>query len=135
MNKYCAVLVAGLAAASFAVAQTSPPSLTPPQREQAIKADTAGNPNNDAGVAATAKQQAANVKASQQTKKLTTAEKNAAFKEANKQMINPNNPSGGVAETNAQQKANTAISKGQSKQTTNLNTPAAEKAIEKAATK
>jgi hypothetical protein len=50
-------------------------------------------------------------------------------------LINPNNPSGSVAGTAAQQKANVAASKDQPKQPVNMNAPAAEKAMEKAATK
>jgi hypothetical protein len=66
---------------------------------------------------------------------MTTAEKNAAIKDANKKMVNPNNPSGSVAGTAAQQEQNVAISKGAAKAPVKLDTPAADAAMQKAATK
>ena len=62
---------------------------------------------------------------------MTTAEKNAYAKELNKQMVNPENPSGSVAGTAAQQKANTAVSKAMPKQNTELKTKEGQKALEK----
>jgi hypothetical protein len=53
---------------------------------------------------------------------MTTAEKNKAIKDANKQMINPDNPSGSVAGTAAQQKANVEVSKGEPRQKQTINT-------------
>jgi hypothetical protein len=70
----------------------------------------------------TAAEQAANVKASKATTKMTTAEKNKAIKDANKQMVNPDNPSGSVAGTAAQQKANVEVSKGEPRQKQTINT-------------
>jgi len=135
MSRFTAVVAAGFVASSIAFAQTAAPSLDQKQREQAVQSMTQGNPNNDAGAAATAKQQSANVKASDKTKKMTTAEKNAAIKSANTKMVNPNNPSGSVAGTAVQQEANVAASKAASKAPVNMNTPAAESAMQKAATK
>lgn len=66
---------------------------------------------------------------------MTTAEKNKAIKDVNKQMVNPDNPSGSVAGTAAQQKANVDMSKGEPRQSVNVNTLGNQKAMEKAATK
>ena len=65
---------------------------------------------------------------------MTTAEKNKDIKDANKQMVNPENPSGSDAGTAAQQKANVEVSKGAPKQRVNMNTLGSQKAMEKAAT-
>jgi len=62
---------------------------------------------------------------------MTTAEKNKAIKDANKQMINPENPSGSAAGTAAQQKANVAESKGQPKANVELKTKEGQKELSK----
>ncbi len=64
---------------------------------------------------------------------MTTEEKNKAIKNVNKQMVNPENPSG-TAGTARQQEANVAASKDQPKQRPNMNIPEAQKAMQKAAT-
>ena len=62
---------------------------------------------------------------------MTTAEKNAAIKELNKQMINPENPSGSVAGTAASKRQTTAESKATPKQNTEIKTKEGQKALEK----
>lgn len=62
---------------------------------------------------------------------MTTQEKNAAIKDVNKQMVNPENPSGSVAATAAQQKANTAASKEVPKQNADLKGKEGAKVLEK----
>jgi hypothetical protein len=130
-------LAFGLAAAvaAGALAQVTP-AYRAKEGPADVKAITEAGSGSSASTQKTAAQQAANVKASKQTAKMTTAEKNTAIKDVNKQMVNPDNPSGGVAGTAAQQKANVAASKDQPKQKVKINTlgPSG-KAMENAATK
>lgn len=132
MSKLFAALIV-LAFAGAVGAQTSPPKPTSKEKQQDVKATTDAAAASTTG-AQTAKQQAANTKASKEVAKMTPEEKKAYAAEINKSMINPENPSGSVGGTSAQQKANTAESKATPKQKTNLNTPEAQKAMQKAAT-
>ena len=132
MNKLLVALIAG-AFVTVAAAQTAMPGQS--EKDKAKQADvkgaTAGNPNNSAGQAATAAEQKANTAKSKEVSKMTTAEKNAAIKEVNKQAVNPENPSGSTAATAAQQKANTAESKATPKQNTELKGKEGQKVLEK----
>jgi hypothetical protein len=130
MNKLLVALIAG-AFASVAAAQTAPAKPTTKERQADVKAATQEGSVSSAGVAATAKQQPENVKASKETAKMTTAEKNQALKEVNKQMVNPDNPSGSVATTAASQKANVDASKGTPKANVELKTKEGQKQLDK----
>ena len=134
MNKLIVALIAG-AFASVAAAQTAPPKPTTKERAADVRSTTQEGSGSSASAQKTAVEQAANTKASREVAKMTRAEKEAFAKEINKQMINPDNPSGSVSGTAAQQKANTAASKEVAKDRPNLNTPANQKALEKASTK
>ena len=127
MNKLLIALIAG-AFAIVAAAQTTPAKPTTKERQADVQSTTAAAAASTTG-AQTAKEQAANVKASKEVAKMTTAEKNAYIKELNKQMINPENPSGSVAGTAAQQKANVEMSKGQPRANTELKTKEGQKAV------
>ena len=129
MNKLLVALIAG-AFAIVAAAQTATPKPTTKERQDAVKSTTDAAAASTTG-AQTAKEQAASVKASKEVSKMTAAEKNAFAKEINKQMVNPENPSGSVAGTAAQQKANVAESKGQPKANVELKTKEGQKALEK----
>jgi hypothetical protein len=120
MNKLLVALIAGAFATVAAAQGAMAPSEKSKEKQADIKGATAGNPDNTSGTAATAAQQKANTAKSKDTAKMTTAEKNAAIKDVNKQAVNPENPSGSVAGTAAQQKANTAESKATPKQNTEL---------------
>jgi hypothetical protein len=129
MNKLLVALIAG-AFASVAAAQTAAPSPTAKQKQADVKAATSGNPNNDAGTAATAAMQKSNVEKSKDVAKQTTAEKNQQWKDLNKSTVNPNN-SAGQSATAAEQKANTAESKMTPKQNTELKTKQGQQQLEK----
>ena len=129
MNKLLVALIAG-AFASVAAAQTAPAKPTAQERQADVKAATQAGSGSSASTQATAEQQKANVKASKETAKMSTAEKKDAIKNVNKQMVNPDNPSGSVAGTAAQQKANVDASKGAAKANTQLQTMAGQKALE-----
>ena len=131
MNRLLIALIVG-ALASVAVAQTADPKMTSKQRQDTVKATT-GAASNSATGATTAKQQDANVKASKDTAKMTSAEKNKAIRDANTKMVNPDNSSGTAATANMQKDTTTA-SKATAKQRPNINTPEAQKAMQKAAT-
>jgi hypothetical protein len=128
MNKLLVALIAG-AFAVVAAAQTATPKATTKEKQADVKATTDAAAAQTTG-AQTAKDAAANVKASREVAKMTTAEKNAFAKEINKQMINPENPSG-VAGTAAQQKANVEMSKGQPKANVELKTKEGQKELSK----
>ena len=129
MNKLLVALIAG-AFASVAAAQTAPAKPTAKERQADVKATTEAAAASTTGAQA-AKDQAANVKASREVAKMTPAEKKAYFNELNKQMINPENPSGSVAGTAAQQKATTAESKALPKQNVEFKTKEGQKQLEK----
>ena len=132
MSKLLAVVIT-VAFAGAVGAQTTAPKPTSKERQQDVRSTTDAAAASNTG-AQTAAEQAARTKASREVAKMTTAEKKAYAAEINKSMVNPDNPSGSVAGTSAQQKANTAESKGTTKQKTNLNTPEAQKSMQKAAT-
>jgi len=132
MNKLLIALIAG-AFATIAAAQnpvTNPSPMTK-EKQQDVSATTQAGSGSSASTQATAKEQAANVKASKQVQKTTTAEKNKAIKESNTKMINPDNPSGSVAGTAAMQKETTAASKATPKQNTDLKTKQGQKDLSK----
>lgn len=130
MNKLLVLLIAG-AFASVAAAQTAAPKLTTKEKQQATQSTTsAAVPQGQD----TAKQQAESVKASKDVSKMTTAEKNKAIKNVNKQMVNPDNPTGSVAGTASMQKSNVDASKGTPKDRPKLGTAEAQKALQKAST-
>jgi hypothetical protein len=131
MSKHVVFLMT-IAITCVAAAQTADPRLTAKERQEATRSTTSAAANSTTG-ATTAKQQEANVKASKGTAKMTTAEKNQAIRDSNKQMVNPDNSSGVGANANMQ-KQTTAESKGQPRQKVNINTPEAQKALQKAAT-
>lgn len=110
MNKLLAALIAG-AFATIAVAQSQPQKPTAQERRDAVQSTTQAGSGSSASTANTASQQAMNTKVSQQVSKMSTAEKKAWANEINRQMVNPNNPSGSAAGTAAMQKENVAISK------------------------
>ena len=130
MNKLLVALIAG-AFASVAAAQTAPAKPTAQERQADVKAATQAGSGSSASTQATAEQQKANVKASKETAKMSTAEKKDAIKNVNKQMVNPDNPSGSVAGTAAQQKANVAESKGTPKANVELKSKEGQKQLEK----
>lgn len=129
MNKLLVALIVGVFA-TVAAAQTAAPKLTTKERQDAVKSTTDAAAASTTG-AATAKEQAANVKASKEVSKMTKEEKKAFAMEINKQMVNPENPSGSVAGTAAMQKATTAESKGQPKANVELKTKEGQKALAK----
>ena len=132
MNKLLIALIAGAFATVAAAQGVLPaPSEKSKEKQADVKGATSGNPNNSAGQAATSAEQKTNTAKSKEVSKMTTAEKNAAIKDVNKQAVNPENPSGSTAATAAQQKANTAESKGTPKQNTELKTPEGKKQLEK----
>jgi len=106
--------------------------MTSKEKQETVKATTGAAAASTTG-AQTAKQQSANVKTSKESAKMTSAEKNKAIKEANTKMVNPDNSSG-TAATAGMQKQTTAASKATPKQRPNMNTPEAQKAMQKAAT-
>lgn len=129
MNKLLVALIAG-AFVSVAAAQTDTMKPTTKERAADVQSTTAAAAASTTG-AQTAKQQAANVKASKEVSKMTLDEKKAFAAEINKSMINPENPSGSVAATAAQQKANTAVSKEVPKQNADLKTKSGQKELSK----
>jgi hypothetical protein len=135
MNKLLVALLVG-AFASVVAAQTPAPAPAAPAKPTAKERQADVKSTTDAAAASTtgaqtAKEAAANTKASKETAKMTTAEKNKAIKDANKQMINPDNPSGSVAGTAAMQKDTTAASKATPKQNTELKTKEGQKELSK----
>ena len=128
MNKLLIALIAG-AFATGAVAQTAAP--TTKEKQADVKAATQAGSGSSASTQKTAAEQAANTAKSKETAKMTTAEKNKAIKDVNKQMVNPDNPSGSVAGTAAMQKATTAESKAVPKQNTELKTKQGQQSLEK----
>jgi hypothetical protein len=134
MKQWIAISIVA-AFASGAAAQTGDPKAPNKDKQKEVQAVTQREAPSSVNTQKTAAEQAANVKASKATTKMTTAEKNKAIKDVNKQMVNPENPSGSVAGTAAQQKANVEVSKGEPRQSVNVNTLGSQKAMEKAATK
>ena len=134
MKQWIAISIVA-AFASGAAAQTGNPRPPDREKQKEVQAVTQQQAPSSVNTQKTAAEQAANVKASKATVKMTTAEKNKAIKEANTKMINPENPSGSVAGTAAQQKANTEVSKGEPRQKVNVNTLGSQKAMEKASTR
>ena len=118
MKQWTAISIAAVFACG-AAAQT-PAAIKDKQKE--VQAVTEKQAPSSVNPQTTAAEQAASVKASKATTKMTTAEKNKAIKEVNKQMVNPDNPSGSVAGTAAQQKENVEMSKGQPRQKQTINT-------------
>ena len=131
MNKLLAALVMG-AFACAAMAQVADPKPTTKERQAVTQSTTQAGSTGSTG-ATTAKQQEANVQKSKATAKMSTAEKNAAIKDVNTKMVNPENTAGVGATARAQEKS-TAISKETAKQRPQLGTPEARKAMEKAST-
>ncbi len=131
MSKLLAVLI-GIVFASTAAAQTAAPTPSKQEKQDSVRSTTEAGSTGSTG-ATTAQQQQKNVQKSKETTKMTTAEKNKAIKGVNTQMVNPENTSG-VAGTSRQQTGNVAASKEQPKQRPNMNTPEAQKGIQKAAT-
>ena len=132
MNKLIVALIAG-AFASVAAAQTSPPKPTSQERQADVKAATQAGSGSSASTQNTAVQQKANVEKSKDVSKMTREEKNKLAKDLNKSTVNPNNPTGAQG-TATMQKETTAASKAVPKDRPNLNTPEAQKALQKAAT-
>lgn len=130
MNKLLVALIAG-AFVSVAAAQTAAPKPTAKERAADVSATTQAGSGSSASTQKTAAEQAANVKASKETAKMSTADKNAAIKNVNKQMVNPDNPTGSVAGTAAMQKQTTAESKGTPKANAELKTKEGQKQLEK----
>lgn len=132
MNKLLIALIAG-AFATVAVAQTAAPKLTTKEKQEAVKSTTEAARAETTG-AMTAKDAAIATKASREVAKMTRAEKEMWAKEINKQLLNPENPSGAVG-TATMQKETTAASKAVAKDRPKLGTPEGQKSLEKAATK
>jgi len=127
------IAVSMLAAfATAAAAQTGDPKPPIKDKQKEVQAVTEKQAPSSVNTQKTAAEQAANVKASKEVAKMTTAEKKAFITEINKQMVNPENPSGSAAGTAAQQKANVEASKDQPRQKVNVNTLGSQ---EKAATR
>jgi hypothetical protein len=131
MNKLLIATIAALST-SLAAAQATDPKMSAKEKQEVVRSTTGAAAASATG-AATAKQQEANVKASKDVAKMTTAEKNKAIKDANARMANPDN-SAGASATAGMQKDTTAASKATPKNRPNLNTPEAQKAMQKAAT-
>ena len=129
MNKILVALIAA-AFASVAAAQTAAPVPTTKEKQKDVQATTAAAAASTTG-AQTAKEAAANTAKSKDVSKMTTAEKNKMAKDINKQMVNPENPSGSVAGTAAMQKETTAVSKATPKQNTELKTKEGQKQLSK----
>ncbi len=133
MNKLIVALIAGVFA-SVAAAQTAAP-LTTKEKQDAVKAATQAGSGSSASTANTAAQGAKNTAVSKTQPKMTTAEKNAAIKAADKGLVNPNNDAG-VGATAKMQKETTAASKAApAPAKVDFKDPATQKALEKAATK
>ena len=118
MKAWIAISMAA-ALASGVAAQTPAPIK---EKQKDVQAVTEQQSPSSVNTQKTAAEQAANVKSSKATAKMTTAEKNKAIKESNTKMINPDNPSGSVAGTAAQQKASVEVSKGEPRQRQTINT-------------
>jgi hypothetical protein len=114
------IAISMVAAFATSAAAQTPAAVKDKQKE--VQAVTQQQAPSSVNTQKTAAEQAANVKASKATTKMTTAEKNKAIKDVNKQMVNPDNPSGSAAGTAAQQKANVDASKGQPRQKQTINT-------------
>jgi hypothetical protein len=121
-----------VAIAGAASGQTADPKLSSKERQATTQATTQAAAAASTG-AQTAKQQEANVKASKQTARMTAADKNKALRDVNTKMVNPENTAG-VSATDRSQRETTAASKATTAQRPNLNTPEAQKAMQKAAT-
>jgi hypothetical protein len=135
MKKLLVTLIAGtfVSAAAAQGAATPAPTdsqMTNKQKQEALRSSTVDGSDRRPALE---KQRETNVKASKATEKMATDEKNKAIKDVNTKMVNPNN-SGGVEATAKAQKEATAASKEQARQKVNLNTPEAQKALQKAAT-
>jgi hypothetical protein len=128
MNKLLIALIAGVFA-TVAAAQTAPAKPTVKEKQQDVSATTQAGSTSSTG-ATTAKEAAANTAKSKETAKMTTAEKNKAIKEVNKEPVNPNN-SASTAATAKEQAANTAKSKELPKQNTELKTKEGQKELAK----
>ncbi len=132
MNKLLVALIAG-AFASVAAAQTAAPKLTTKEKQEAVKSTT--TLQSESGSKMLEAEQKANVKASREVAKMTKAEKEIWAKEINKQLLNPDNPSGTFG-TATMQKQTTEASKAVPKMAApKLGSPEGQKALEKAATK
>ena len=148
MNKLLVALIAGVFA-TVAAAQTAAPApaaaapmaapaaaapLTTKEKQDAVKAATQAGSGSSASTQKTAAEGAKNTAVSKTQPKMTTADKNMAIKDVNKKQVNPDN-SAGAGATATMQKETTAASTEVPKMKTNLNTPEAQKALEKASTK
>ena len=136
MNKLLVVLLAG-AFASVAAAQTPAPAApaapmkeTTKEKQADVQATTQAGSGSSASTQKTAAEQAKNVKASKETTKMTTAEKNKAIKDVNKMQVNPDN-SAGVGATAKMQKETTMESKGQPKANADLKGKSGQKELSK----
>jgi hypothetical protein len=109
------------AIAFAAVAQTAPPKPTAQERQRAVTTTTQQGSGSSASTQKTAEQQAANVKASRQTAKLSTQEKTQLAKDATRLNVNPENSSGQAA-TARMQTQTVARSKGAEKQSAQFRT-------------
>jgi hypothetical protein len=118
MKQWIAISMA--AAFATGVAAQTPAPIKEKQKD--VQAVTEQQAPSSVNTQKSAAEQAANVKSSKATGKMTTAEKNKAIKESNTKMINPDNPSGSVAGTAAQQKASVEVSKGEPRQKQTINT-------------
>jgi hypothetical protein len=110
------VALAACVIASSVVAQTSPPSLSPAERQQQLQSAQRAA-ENSGNAQATAAEQAKNVRASKNATKLSKEEKAQLARDATRLNVNPENSSGSAA-TAAMQKQTTAQSKAVSKQNT-----------------
>lgn len=132
MNKLLIALLAGTLA-SVAAAQTSSPSLTRMEKQDAVSA--AGARGSDSATAnESAAMREARARAQQDVAKMTLEEKQAFFDMLRDSNVNPNNPTGSAGTAVMQQK-NTAAAQGVAKNRPDLGTPAAGKALEKASTR
>jgi hypothetical protein len=107
--------------AAVAIAQTAPPAPSASERQKDVSATTEAGSGSSASTQKTAAQQAANVKTSKQTPKMSKEEKSKLAKDATKLNVNPENSSGQAATARMQGQTG-AASKATSKQNTDLKT-------------
>ena len=130
MKQWIAISMVAAFATGVA-AQTADPKPPIKDRQKEVQAVTQQKAPSSVNTQKTAAEQAANVKASKEVAKMTTAEKKAYAMELNKAGVNPENPSGSSAGTAAMQKETTAASKAVPKQNVELKTKEGQKDLSK----
>ena len=133
MKQWIAIAMVAAFAGSASAQTAAPGTGSSKERQDAVKSATDQGLDGGLGAAGRAtSRQREGFEASDEDDH--RREEQAYARERNKQMVNPENPSGSVAGTAAQQKANVAVSKGQPKQTQKINTLGPKSEMQKAAT-